>query len=166
MFIILQVILPSENIIELEYNVEDGYHALTLSGISSPEIYQSILRSLTYINTQPEPSGAPRNVEIVVIDSIQLSQPLLLTIEVELRNDNCPMISLSRPMLSFSEGSVSLPVGSEAGLLLQDEDFQFNTSIQRVLIIFGGFETLALERLEINNTATLVFSRISGLLLS
>ena len=147
----------------MNYRVEDGHHTLTLSGESSSENYQSILRSLTYINTQPEPLGASRNVEIVVRDSVQLSQPLLLTIEILLLNDNCPIISFSRLMLTFTEGSVSLAVGSEAGLLVQDDDFQFNSSIQRVLMILGGFETTSLERLDINNTATLVFSRISGL---
>ncbi|KAI6650765.1 protocadherin Fat 4-like [Oopsacas minuta] len=147
--------------ISLNYIVEQGYHTIILSGLSTPEIYQSILNTLRYINTQPEPLANERMVEITVRDSLLYSEPLLLTISISLLNDNCPIISLSKSTLNFSEGSEPLMVGSEAGLLLQDDDFQLASSINsisRVLLQLNGIES-EMEGLEINNTSTLVFTR-------
>ena len=142
--------------------MDQGYHTITLCGSGTPAVYQSLLNSLIYINTQSEPIGSTRTLEVTVRDSVRSSEPLLLTISIILLNDNCPIISTMNSMVNFFEGSVPLIVGSESGLLVHDDDFQFNSSIQRVLIQLNGVESFDMEGLEIYDTSTLVFARTFG----
>ena len=142
--------------------MDQGNHTITLNGSTTPAVYQSVFNSLVYSNTQSEPLGNTRSLEITVRDSVRSSEPLLITISIILLNDNCPTISTSNSMVNFSEGSAPLIVGSESGLLVHDDDFQFNSSIRRVLIQLNGVESIEMEGLDIYDTSTLVFARTFG----
>ena len=155
--------LPTDTTINVNYTVDQGNHILNLSGSASPEIYQTILQSLTYVNIQSEPRPEVRLIEIFVRDSVTQSQSLFLSVSLSLLNDNCPIISAKSSVLGFTEGSRTLSVGLESELLIKDEDFGSNSSILRVLIGISGVESIASEYLEINDTETLFFNRITGM---
>ncbi len=75
--------------------------------------FVSILRSISYINTDPEPILIPRTISIEVCDFFLCSNAAIL-IEIVDRNDNIPTFSSDTYLYSISE---NMPPGSTVGTL-------------------------------------------------
>jgi len=84
----------------------------------------TMLRTLTFINTDNEPDPASRFVRITVSDGTFVSTPMHIRIDIELINDNAPILFLDGQSsvynLSFTEGS--LPIRITGDVTIEDAD--------------------------------------------
>jgi hypothetical protein len=94
---------------------DSGTGVLTLSGSATEAHYQTALRSVTYSNSQGNPSGS-RTVEFVVNDGDLDSAAASKTVEV---NDK-PVLDTSDTALSYTENDG--PVAVDAGITATDAD--------------------------------------------
>ena len=53
--------------------------------------FQSLLRSLTYDNIANEPTPGNRNISLVISDGVDLSTPVIITLDIQTINDNSPV---------------------------------------------------------------------------
>ena len=94
---------------------------LQFSGRATVQEYMTLLRSLTYSNTAPEPSPGNRSISITVSDGLQQDVTVVIIIVV-LVDDNPLMIQVNTSQLIFTEGDMSLAVGLMSGVSLVDAD--------------------------------------------
>ena len=76
---------------------------LTLIGQQDIDVYQQAFREVFYNNTHPEPVDNTREVYISVFDGLFSSPVVHLIIEVELINDQTPVIALAQQVVVFQE---------------------------------------------------------------
>jgi len=87
------------------------------------------LRSLTYSNTNPEPTSGIRIIEIRVYDGVYYAQ-ILLIIVVLRTNDNRVMLEAANVVVNLMispEEIIELRVGQEAMLVLMDLDDEISS---------------------------------------
>ena len=94
---------------------------LQLDGRATVQDYEAALLSLTYSNNASEPTPGNRTVRITVSDGIQQDVTVVIVI-VFLVDDNPLSIQAAAPQLLFTEGDVSLPIGTLSGVVLMDAD--------------------------------------------
>ena len=98
-------------------------HLILLFGLSPLSSYNSLLSTLLYINSAPEPTypTLTRILSVEVNDG-QFIVSNFFAISIQLLNDNLLSLSLLADSFDFVEGTSSLPIGSLARLSLSDED--------------------------------------------
>ena len=128
---------------------------VSLNGEASPSAYQSILSSLSYFSTLPEPVPGNRFVEVSVFDGVHHSNTLAINVTMNLIDDNCPIVaaSVSPPRVNYTEGDPPLNIGEGLGLLVSDSD-QYVSLHQMLsgMIITLYHQNEGLERLSVNTT--------------
>ena len=128
---------------------------IVIQGNSSENSYQSILRSLQYSNSAPEPAPGQRAVEIQCRDSEFSSNIITLSITVVIRNEFCPVITVNSSILNFTEPSTTLNVGELMGLALSDEDSLRHQTLRSVRITLSNRPDSGDEFLAITNASGL-----------
>ena len=128
---------------------------VSLNGEASPSAYQSILSSLSYFSTLPEPVPGNRFVEVSVFDGVHHSNTLAINVTMNLIDDNCPIVaaSVSPPRVNYTEGDPPLNIGEGLGLLVSDSDQ--HVPLHQMLsgmIITLYHQNEGLERLSVNTT--------------
>ena len=78
-------------------------NTLTLSGQQNIDVYEQIISEVYYINSNPEPADYAREVHISVFDGSFSSPIVQLVVEVELINDQLPIIQLAQQDILFQE---------------------------------------------------------------
>ena len=89
-------------------------------------VYNSLLRSLTYRNEDPEPTPGMRIIELRVYDGDHSSHTMLIIVVISI-NDNRVMLEAGDLMVAFPEGTTELRVGQEAMLVLMDSDGEISS---------------------------------------
>ena len=111
--------------------------SISLTGAASISQYQTLLRSVSYINTAAEPSPGNRTVVIMVYDGQHNTASAVIVIVV-LRNDNPLQLSSDVLRFSFTEGNLTVDIGMEGNLVLSDDDE--NSMVQNLSISLTGRE--------------------------
>ena len=98
---------------------------LTLTGSQSVATYEQALSEVFYVNTNPEPLNYLREVYVSVFDGLFSSQPRRLLIEIELINDQLPVIVLAQEEVVFQEpdtNPITTTVRVAPGATITDSD--------------------------------------------
>ena len=109
------------------------------------------LRTLHFVNTDREPSTAPRSIILFVNDGINPSNDARIEVFIEVVNDEVPGVSLSSDIFTYIEDSGLVPIFpiSPAVMDLDDNSLFFLEEAEVVLV--GGVE-LVYERLTVDCT--------------
>lgn len=103
-------------------------HAVFITGHASESSYQQILRSFAYINLADEPYAGNRTVSFQVTDDqnntdrIGESNIVYVTVQVELIDEYCPVVSSMLNSATFVEGSNLTYVGQNVVFSITDRD--------------------------------------------
>ncbi|XP_065908820.1 protocadherin Fat 4-like [Dysidea avara] len=102
----------------------DGGKVLQVSGSFTTSDATNMLRTLTFINEENEPDSTSRFVRITVSDGTFVSTAVRVRIDIELINDNAPVLLLGGQSsvynVSFTEGSS--PVRITGDVTIEDAD--------------------------------------------
>ena len=107
----------------LTCSFENG--TLILIGEQSIDEYEQIISDVYYINSNPEPVGYSREVYISVFDDSFSSPVVHLVIEVDLVNDQLPIIQLAQQNIIFQEpdtNPITTRIRVAANLTIIDND--------------------------------------------
>ena len=107
----------------LSCSYKDG--VLTIENLQSTEMYQQALREVYYVNSNPEPEGRAREIQISVFDRVFLSRLERLVVDVELINDQLPVVMVDRNEVIFQEpgtNPITTSVRVAPGLTISDGD--------------------------------------------
>ena len=74
----LPLAAPLSNKISAAYSSASG--VLTLTGVDSPAVFQSVLRSIEHEDTAPSPNASPRMITVVAYDAVSSSSPATATV--------------------------------------------------------------------------------------
>ena len=96
-------------------------HRISINYTASVSAYNSLLRSLTYRNENPEPTPGIRVIEIYVYDGDHSAHTMLIIIVVSI-NDNTVILEAGNSLVVLSEGTTELRISQEAMLVLTDRD--------------------------------------------
>ena len=103
-------------------------HAISITGNASESSYQEILRSVAYINLADEPYAGNRIVSFQVTDDqnntdrVGESNTVYVTVQVELIDEYCPVVSSELNTATFVEGSSLTYVGQNVMFSITDRD--------------------------------------------
>ena len=96
---------------------------LSISGYASISTYQQVLGRVEYINRLEEPLAEPRIVSVAVFDGAFESPPAQLVIEIELINDQLPVLEPNvSSVLFFEQNPMSPPVRVAENVTISDPD--------------------------------------------
>ena len=112
-----------------------GTGLLNLTGNASPANYQTLLRSITYTNTSPNPGTITRTIRYVVNDG-ENSNQVTRNITFETTNNDPVLADLSVAPVNFTEGGA--PVQLTNTITVTDDD---NTNLSSATVsITSGFQ--------------------------
>ena len=86
------------------------------------EAYKTLVTYLVYRNRNPEPSNTSRVIQFYVDDSEDVNSLAHSKVQIELLNDNAPVLRNYLPYLEFVEGDLSLVSIVSENLTLTDSD--------------------------------------------
>lgn len=143
--------------LDLSVSSLDGTSEQTLvvSGNDSELFYQTLLQTLEYSNPAAEPTAGERTVTVQCQDEEFSSNIIEIAIFVQLRNEFCPVVTVSSQEFNFTEGSASLQVGSLAQLVLSDEDSRPHDSLRALTITLSNRLDPSFESISVGNSAGL-----------
>jgi hypothetical protein len=78
---------------------------LEISGTATPAVYQTVLRSVRYINLSENPGNTDRQVNFIVNDGTNTSIPVYRTIQVTPVNDPPVLGGVSASVMAYTEGT-------------------------------------------------------------
>ena len=107
---------------------------LTVIGQAPVSAYQQILGAIKYYNNNPEPQAGVREVTITVYDGIHWSDPVTLSIVIQLVNDQLPRVSVVNQTVVFKEQGAAVPVATGISVLDLDSGmFLLNSASVTIL---------------------------------
>ena len=107
----------------LSCSFNDSLGILTVSGEESVAQYEQVLGAVFYENSAEEPDDLPRRVSVRVMDQMFISSPEVLTLEIQLINDQLPVVMLAESVIQFrEENPVSPPARIAPGVVISDSD--------------------------------------------
>ena len=144
------------NATDLPLSVSTSSHMdsiiITILGDTPIQTYNTLLHTLSYSNSLPEPTPGVRSITIVPIKGTLVCAVLTATINVKLINDNPPIINLiNTSIILYEEENGLLAFAEIAGLQITDEDQDF--PLQSA--------TIMLEGVQDNNYESLIFNSLS-----
>ena len=142
------------------FNATTG--VLTLSGTKSLAAYQTMLQSVTYLNTHNNPSTATRSIQFVVYDNFSNpSNPVSRSVSVTPVNDPPVIYAVESTTLSYVINSPATPISPALLVTDPDSDNLSGATIQ----ISSGYQSGA-DLLTFANTSkiTAAFNAASGTL--
>ncbi|MEQ8525855.1 DUF2341 domain-containing protein [Gracilimonas sp.] len=129
------------------YNSTTG--ELTLSGTDSPANYQTVLRSVTYENTNTvNPSTALRTIDFEVEDWDDVSNTASRDINVIAVNSTPSLSGISGPALTYNEGSGAVNGSAAFTVAISDAD---DTNMESATIAITNNYTLGEDELGFPN---------------
>lgn len=136
------------------YSTEN--HRISINYTASVSAYNSLLRSFTYRNENPEPTPGMRVVEITVYDDDYFARTMLIIIVVSI-NDNTVMLEARNSLMVLPEGMTELRIGQEAMLVLTDRDGEI-ASLQITLDRVDQSEEIRIANFDpITSNGTFIF---------
>ncbi len=124
-------------------------YVITLTGPAVISDFVTALQSLSYYNSQPEPTLGERSVTLLPIDSTPDCTSLQLTLIILPVNDNPPDISLTvSNTVLYHEGSGRVNFAEEAGLIISDADHNEVFLLQSCTVTLSGVLNTGMEILE------------------
>ncbi|ADB49720.1 Ig-like domain-containing protein [Conexibacter woesei] len=92
---------------------------LTLRGRATVADYQAALRSITYDNSSPDPTGGPRTIAFDATDGALTSAPATRTLDVTAVNDP-PVVTIAGGDVAYTENDPATPI--DPALTVRDVD--------------------------------------------
>ena len=121
---------------------------------TSIESFTQFLQSLHFVNSDREPSDAPRSISLTVNDGTNSSAPATVMVTIELVNDEAPSIILPNNVLNYIENSSDMPIFISDPIINDpDDNALFNLSMA-TLQLGGGNVDLNNEQLIVDCTET------------
>jgi len=121
--------------------LEEDNFTLTLVGPAPLSTFQSILQTLSYINTAEEPSIGRRRVELQIYDGDFTNEVVTVEIDIGLVND-LPVLDLNGPdvvdrniMVNYIEGAGPRLIVNSSSLIVRDND---HMTLDNVTIILAN----------------------------
>ena len=127
---LLQISLYS-SLVAITYNSSSGI--LSLYGEASVEEYQDLLRNLSYVNTNPEPTEGTRRIMFSISDGEAVGIGDII-VDVQQRNDPPQLNATDLTSVFVEEGG---PVALVTVVTVTDED---NTTFSGITVIISGAE--------------------------
>ena len=87
--------------IDLNCNFESG--VLNITGTQNVSTYQQLLSNVFYMNNNTEPQSEITEILLTVFDGKFFSEPVHLQVEIELINDQLPVLTLAFDVIPFQE---------------------------------------------------------------
>ena len=133
---------------------EGDDQTITLSGPATIQDFIAALQSLSYQNSQSEPTLGTRTISLLPMDATRSCIPLELTLTITPVNDNPPDITLTLSnAVSYLEGSGRLYFAEEAGLVISDPDHNNLFLMQAASAVLNGVLDNGMEVLEFNDSS-------------
>lgn len=123
---------------------------LQFTGQASVTEYESLLLSLTYINTASEPTSGNRSIIITLSDGIHQDMTAVIVIVI-LVNDSPLTLQANVTTLTYREGDQSLAVGVLSGVMLMDADT--DSIIQSLALTLRGIREEGSEALVVDTSS-------------
>ena len=101
-------------------------HRIFINYTASVSAYNSLLRSLTYRDVNPEPAPGMRFITITISDGNHYASTTIIIVILSI-NDNTPMLQAGNSLVTLTEGTTEFRVGQEAMLVLIDRDGEINS---------------------------------------
>ena len=136
---LLQISLYS-SLVSIMYNSSSGI--LSLYGEAAVEEYQNLLRNLSYINTNPEPTEGTRRIMFSISDGEAVGMGEII-VDVQQRNDPPELNATDLISVFVEEGG---PVVLVTGVTIMDED---NATFSGMTVIISGAEDGTAEEIVI-----------------
>ncbi|WP_409028841.1 DUF2341 domain-containing protein [Gracilimonas sediminicola] len=142
---------PSEDVLDFtptgsitgSFNATTG--VLLLTGQDSPGNYQTVLRSVTYENTNSvSPSTALRTVDFEVYDWDDVSNTLSRNVNVISVNSTPSLSGISGPTLTYTEGTGAVSGGAAYNATITDND---DTNMESATVAITNNYTLGEDEL-------------------
>ena len=149
---VLQIQLYS-SLVSIMYNSTSGI--LSLYGEAAVEEYQKLVRNLSYVNTDPEPTEGTRRIVFNISDGEAVSMGTVV-VNVEQINDPPELNATDLTSIFVEEGEL---VALITAVTITDED---NAIFSRVTVIISGAEDGTAEKIVIppltgvNSSVTLI----------
>lgn len=124
----LETLLVTDVPEPLSFTYNPSNQILSLTGSGDVTMYEQALRSLIYMNSDPEPSPGPRTVVITVDDGEAISTPATATVLVVSVNDP-PTLSFQPSEAVFTEGGPPVALVQAGSVLVADVDDPTLTSL-------------------------------------
>jgi large repetitive protein len=121
--------------ITASFNATTGILSLSSQPPRSVADYQTILRSLRYLNNSNNPNTSNRTLEITVTDGNQTSQVAKQTIQIQAVNTP-PAVTTSPSTLTYQEGAGELVIDTAATVVDPD-----NTNLTGATIVLIGYQS-------------------------
>jgi hypothetical protein len=90
-------------------------NVLELTGSATVSEYQEVLRKVQYTHTGEEPTGGKRTIKVTVNDGLFDSSPVYVTVNVELVEDQRPIITLPTGTVDYQEEGPCSFVSAQIG---------------------------------------------------
>lgn len=139
----------------------NGSQHLVVSGNSLKQTYESILRSLLYVNLAPEPRPGKRVVIIQCFNGNFYSNELRIVVNVRLVDEFCVEISTTASYFNYTEGMGQLDIGELAAFDLVDFDHTPHNTVSGVRVTLERIDGDS-EVLSVTTTSGLDFSESTG----
>ena len=149
---LLQISLYS-SLVSIIYNSSNGI--LSLYGEASVEEYQNLVRNLSYVNTNPEPTEGTRRIVLNISDGEAVGIGVVV-VNVQQINDPPELNATDLTSVFVEEGG---PVAVITAVTITDED---NTIFSGITIIISGAEDGTAEEIlippltSVNSSVTLI----------
>jgi hypothetical protein len=119
-----------------------GTSTLTITGSQPKATYQTCLQSVTYNNTDQDPSSTTRVISFVVNDGALNSTPATKSVSVTPVND-APVVTTTIGSTSFTEGAGAVVVDSGVTVTDVDSPNLASATVTITNVLDAGFESLA-----------------------
>ena len=140
----LAVQLPSGSSLSSVYTISSSL--LSVTGAAAIAEYETVLRSLQYVNTADEPTSGLRTVSLTVNDGTNNSLPVNSFVTIRLVNDPPQLtIATTHPFRAvFNEGGDSVAVAEPTAVEISDPDSPWLSElvVRLVNILNGSLESV------------------------
>lgn len=123
---------------------------LQFTGPASVSAYQSLLLSLTYSNSAPEPSPGNRSISLTLSDGMHRDMTAVIVVVI-LTNDSPLSLRADTTRLTFTEGDLAVSVGALSGVTLMDADRE--ALVESLAVRLSGAREGGAEMLVMDATA-------------
>ena len=127
-----ETLIINETITNIVSSYNSFTNTLTLSGPAEVAEFQSVLRSLHYVNIASEPVPGLRTIEIVASDAMATSMAAIATISIAAINDP-PTLSAMGSGRPYMEGGDPVSLFLENTVSLRDSDNSVLSSVEVVI---------------------------------
>ena len=115
---------------------------------SSISLFVEYIRAIHFVNTDREPSSGSRTVTVIVNDGETDSEPVSITLDIELVNDEVPVVDLASDTLSYIEDSGFVQLFPQPPTITDFDDnsmFRMQNATVELIGMNSNFERLSVD---------------------